>query len=87
MSQTLDDMSVAMKSAGKYSLASIEVAGHGDVVLQDELGILAILCHLATRTGSYGIYEVDECRQVAGIRDINARFGKRLVFLATLDSL
>jgi hypothetical protein len=35
-------MSVAMKSAGKYSLASIKVAGHGDVVLQDELGILSI---------------------------------------------
>ena len=87
MSQTLDDMSVSMKSAGKYSLASIKVASHGDVVLQYELGILSISFHLVSRTGSDGIHEVDECLQVAGIRDINARFGKRLVFLGTLDSL
>lgn len=83
MRQTLDYMSVAMKSTGKYSLASIEVAGHGDVVLQDELCILAI--SLASRSGSDGIHEVDECLQVAGIVDVDARLCERRLRLSTLD--
>ena len=85
MSQTLDYMSVAMKSTGKYSLASIEVAAHGDVVLQDELCILAISFRLAFRAGSDGIHEVDESLQVAGIIDIDARFCERRLRLGTLD--
>ena len=55
-------MAVTMQYALEDDFASVITFRNGQVALEDELGIFLYLCR---------IHKVDECRQVAGIVDVD----------------